>query len=107
MALELQKPTNYGVDALYWRVRSVEIKRDQGTASWALDGHVSKANSDAGGIPVDSRVYAVRLGEVAAGPQGQLLGATWAQLGKLLYLLSKSIPCAGAEDVEFAQAGDV
>jgi hypothetical protein len=105
MALELKTPTLYGADALYWRVKSVDIRRDQGTASWHLDGYVSQANST--GLPVASRVFNVMLADVAGGPNAAMLGNAWAALGTLIYALSKSIPAAGADEVEFSAALDV
>ena len=72
MALELRTETKYGADALYWRVRSVDIRRDQGVASWSLDGYVSQANSN--GLPVASRVFSVKLADVASGPHAAMLG---------------------------------
>jgi hypothetical protein len=105
MALEKQTPTNYGVDALYWRVRSVDIQRDQGSASWTLDGYVSQAAS--AGLPVASRVYHVKLADIAGGPHAAKLSAAWDALGTLLYTLSKALPVAGATSLEFYSAKDV
>jgi hypothetical protein len=39
--------------------------------------------------------------------QSSLLGNAWAALGTLIYTLSKSIPAAGADVVEFTTAQDV
>ena len=105
MALEKQTPTRYGVDALYWRVRSVEIQRDQGIASWTLDGYVSQAAST--GLAVSSRVYHVKLADIAAGEHAPLLVSAWDALGTLLYTLSKHLPVAGATNLEFLSAKDV
>ncbi len=105
MALELRTSTSYGADALYWRVKSVDIRRDQGVASWSVDGYVSQAHST--GLPVASRVFNVKLAEIASGPHAELLGNAWAALGTLIYTLSKSIPASGAEVSEFATALDV
>lgn len=102
MALQKATPTEYGVDALYWRVDNITINRTQGRATWTLEGYASKAVSDAGGSHLSRRVYDVSLAKIAAGEHAQMLGEVWTGLATLIYTLAKSTPAAGASVVEFA-----
>lgn len=107
MALEKATPTNYGPNAVYWRVDNITINRAQGRASWTLEGYASKAVSDAGGDNLARRVYDVSLAAIAAGEYSEMLGEVWEGLGSLIYALAKTIPASGAPEVEFASAEDV
>lgn len=106
MALELSIPTQYSVDATYFRADEIVIRR-RSHASWVLEGYASKAHSDHGGTPVAKRQFQEKLSTIAAGPYAAKLSAVWAELGELIYLLSKTTPASGADSIEFADAGDV